>query len=91
MIFALMIVTPAALLSGCVAPGYGYGGGYAVDYYEPYGGVYGEWGPGYEVGPYRDGGGHRGPYPGGHAYRSAPASHGMPSIPAGGGHFGGHR
>jgi hypothetical protein len=88
----LIIFIAGVLCSGCVAPGYGYGyGGYAVDYYEPYGGIYGEWGPGYNVGPYRDGRGRQGPYSGGHAYRSAPASHPMPSIPMGGGHGGGNR
>jgi hypothetical protein len=86
-VLALTVVMAGALLSGCVATGYGYGSagyGYSADYYEPYGGIYGEWGPGYEVGPYRDGGGRRGPPSGGHAYRSAPASHSMPSIPTGG-------
>ena len=94
MLLALMLSLAGVLLSSCVAPGYGYGygGGYAADYYEPYGAVYGQWGPGYEVGPYRNGGGPRGNYPGGHAYHSAPASHAMPSIPSGGGgHVGGHR
>jgi hypothetical protein len=48
-----------------------------VDYYEPYGAVYGGWGPGYHVAPFR-GGAHRGAGGGGtHAYRSAPASHSM--------------
>jgi hypothetical protein len=82
----------AVLLSGCVVP---VGGGYAedggvsvglgVDYYEPFGAVYGGWGPGYRVGPYRGGdyrqergGGREAP----HAFRPAPASHSMPSIPS---------
>ena len=88
---AILITFVALLVSSCVTAGYGYGGydgyggGYAVDYYEPYGGVYGAWGPGYVVGPYRNGGGRRGPDHGGHTYRSAPASHSMPSIPSGGG------
>ena len=89
--------------------GYGYNGGYdsgygnnvgiGVGYYAPFGGDYGGWGPGYNVAPFR-GGDHRG---GGfdrrggqspqHAFRSAPASHSMPSIPSrggGGGRGGGH-
>jgi hypothetical protein len=44
--------------------------------------VYGDWAPGYRVGPYRDGGHGRGD--GGsrpHSYRPAPASRPMPSIP----------
>ncbi len=76
----------ALVSSGCVGSvgGYGYDG-YGVDYYEPYGADYGGWGPGYRVGPVR-GGDHRpdrGPgRSAGHAYRSAPASHAMPSIPS---------
>jgi hypothetical protein len=75
----------ASLSSGCIATvgGYGYDGndGVGVGYYEPAGVVYGGWGGGYRVGPYR-GGEHR-PGPGGnHAYRSAPASHVAPSIPS---------
>lgn len=89
---ALLFVTTGAVLSSCVTSGYGYGG-YAVDYYEPGNGMYGYWGPAYQVGPYRDGGGRRGPITGAHAYHSAPASHSIPSIPSGresnGG--GGHR
>jgi len=93
-LIASIVVMASALLSSCVATGYGYDGGggygYSADYYEPYGAVYGEWGPGYAVGPYRDGGGRRGHAYGGHAYRSAPASRSMPSIPSGsrGGHGG---
>jgi len=76
------------LLSGCVVSGGGYGYdsgvGIGVDYYEPYGAAYTGWGPGYFVAPIRDGG-HR-PERGGnstsHAYRSAPSSHAMPSIPS---------
>jgi hypothetical protein len=78
------------LLSGCVATvgggGYGYGDnvGVGLDYYEPYGTVYGGWGRGYHVGPTRgDRGGDRGnPHGGSHPYRSAPASHSAPSIPS---------
>jgi hypothetical protein len=75
------------VLSGCIVPGgdYGYDGGvaYGADYYEPYGAVYGGWGPGYRVGPVRDGG-YRSDHGGGegHAYRAAPASHSIPSIPS---------
>ncbi len=73
-------------LSGCVAPGYGYGSdgglGIAAAYYEPYGVDYGGWGPGYLVGPPR--GGYQGAvradhHPGAVAYRPAPASRPMPS------------
>jgi hypothetical protein len=101
------VVGVAAILSyGCVVTdgGYGYGGAaYGVGYYEPYGMPYGGWGPGYEVAPFRypehHPEGHGGPekHGGGpppHAYRAAPASRAMPSIPtgarpAGGGHGGG--
>ena len=89
------------LLAGCVLSdgGYGYGyddgGGFGATYYEQsYGADYGGWGPGYQVAPYR-GGGHRPSGGGGHApahaYRSAPASRSMPSLPAhgGGGRSGG--
>jgi hypothetical protein len=85
---ALVLGLFTVLSSGCVVPGdgYGYNGdvGVGVDYYEPYGAFYGGWGPGYYVGPYRDG--NYRPYRGGgptpHAYRSAPESRSMPSIPA---------
>jgi hypothetical protein len=91
---AFVIGLPVALLPGCVG-GYGYDGGYgygggsiAADYYEPYGADYGGWGAGYQVAPLRGGYGHSGSVGGGgrsvsHAYRSAPASHAMPSIPSG--------
>ena len=86
------VVGPLALMaSGCVVSdgGYGYASGPSLGgagYYEPYGVDYGGWGPGYHVGPSRDGG-HRSDRGGGggasaHAYRSAPASHSMPSIPS---------
>src|ERR1700690_311661 len=78
-------------LSGCVVAGGGYGYdsgvgvGIGLDYTEPYGAVYGGWGPGYAVGPVR-GGGYRpdrgGGHPAPHAYRSAPVSHSIPSIPS---------
>jgi hypothetical protein len=77
------------LSSGCVVPGgYGYDGsvGVGVDYYEPFGAVYGGWGPGYHVAPGREG--YRRPDGGGgghasaHAFRSAPSSRLVPSIPS---------
>ncbi|MDR3387974.1 MAG: hypothetical protein P4L92_13075 [Rudaea sp.] len=87
----LAVALCAALSSGCAVSGGGYGYGYegggvsvGLDYYEPYGGYYGGWGPGYRVGPVR-GGDHRRDARGGstqHAYRSAPASHSAPSIPS---------
>jgi hypothetical protein len=75
------------LASGCTIAGggYGYDDGIGLDYYEPSDGVYGGWGPNYRVGPLRDGGhfaGRGGGRPGPHAYRAAPASHAMPSIPS---------
>jgi hypothetical protein len=81
----------AALTSSCAVGvgGYGYGDGYddpvdiGVDYYMPFGVEYGGWGPGYRVGPYRDGGRH--PDGGGHApraYRPAAPGHSVPSIPS---------
>ena len=86
---AFVIGLFTVLSSGCVVTGggYGYDGGVGIglDYYEPYGAFYGGWGPSYRVGPFRDGG-HRPDRGGGqttpHAYRSAPASHPMPSIPS---------
>jgi len=70
-------------LAACVFADGGYGyddGGTGAGYYEPYGTVYGGWGPDYGVAPFRDGG-HRGNYGNAaHAYRSAPASHAMPSL-----------
>lgn len=82
---AFVGLTLTVVLSGCILPGggYGYGGG---DYYEPYGVDYGGWGPDYRVAPFR-GGDHRPTGEGGHgsahAYRAAPASRSMPSIPSG--------
>src|SRR3984885_16082684 len=79
------------LLQGCVAGGGGYydGGGvdvaYGADYYEPFGYVYGGWGPGYRGGPPRGGEGwHHRDYGGGKgpAYHPAPPSRSMPSIPS---------
>ena len=89
------------LSSSCaIESGYGYDGGanvgLGIDYYEPFGYDYGGWGPSYRSGPSR--GGARGFRDGGrgspHAYRPAPASHAMPSIPSGprsGGRGGGRR
>jgi hypothetical protein len=94
------IALVAGLACGCVATdGYGYGGGpdvgVGVDYYEPYGAVYGGWGGGYRVGPFPEGGHRRDDGGGGpaRAYVSAPESHPVPSIPSrsrGGGGGGGH-
>jgi len=96
---AFIVGTLTVLMAGCVLTtdgGYGYddSGGVGADYYEPYGVVYGGWGPGYHVAPYRGGG--RRPMEGGghaheHAYRPAPASRSMPSLPShrGGGSHGG--
>jgi hypothetical protein len=79
---AIVMGLLAILSYGCAVSGggYGYDGG-GLDYYEPYGVDYGGWGPGYRVAPFRDGGQRSGG--GGHAYRAAPASHAMPSIPSG--------
>ena len=91
---AFGVGTLTILLAGCIVPDgeYGYDDGVSdgVDYYEPYGVVYGGWGPGYHVAPYR-GGRPRRPDGGGHPYRPAPASHPMPSLPShsGGGRGGG--
>jgi hypothetical protein len=90
--FAFVVVMMTGLLSGCIVPngGYGYDNevGVGAAYYEPYGVEYGGWGPGYHVAPFR-GGDHR-PTGGGshgstHAYKSAPASRAMPSLPSHGG------
>jgi hypothetical protein len=79
----------AVLLFGCVVAGGGYGydggAGYGLGYYEPTGVNYGGWGPDYQVAPFRRdhradaGGGRASP----HAYRAAPASRSVPSIPSG--------
>ncbi|MGO8915942.1 MAG: hypothetical protein ACLQJR_08545 [Stellaceae bacterium] len=104
---AFVIGLVAVLSSGCIVAGGGYGydggAGYGLDYYEPYGVGIGGWGPDYQVAPYREGE-HRpasvGGRPAAHAYRAAPASRAMPSIPSGsrsgggggrGGGGGGHR
>jgi hypothetical protein len=90
---AVAIGLSIVLSFGCVVGGDGYGYGYndnvsvgiGLGYYEPYGNYYGGWGPGYRVGPSRGGNfrpdrgsGHPAP----HAYRPAPLSRPMPSIPA---------
>lgn len=87
---AVVIGLFTLLSSGCVVTGDGYGDGYyggvgvGLDYYEPYNAYYGGWGPTYRVGPFHDGGYHpdRGSRSPPHTYRSAPASHSMPSIPS---------
>ncbi len=72
-VLGLLAIAPI----GCAVEGGGYGGGYGYPggYYEPYGYDYGGWGEGYR-------GGH-GDHGGSHAYRPAPSSHGIPSIPSG--------
>lgn len=86
---AFVIGLFTVMSSGCVVPGDGYGYdtrvSIGVDYYEPYGAFYGGWGPGYNVGPYRDGNyrsGRGGGRPTPHAYRPAPESQSMPSLPS---------
>jgi hypothetical protein len=86
------------LLGGCAVEagpgyGYGYGGGVGVDYYEPYGAVYGGWDSGYNVGPYRGRGDWHGGGGGPRSFHAAPGRGGPPSIPSGGrggAHGGGH-
>jgi hypothetical protein len=79
-----------AAFTGCaVGPGGYYDGpsvgvGIGVDYYEPYGGVYGGWGPGYHVGPAPRGyraPPSRGDWPG-RSYRPSRPSQSTPSIPS---------
>jgi hypothetical protein len=96
LVLAFGIATLMVLLAGCILPGggvgYDDGGGIGAAYYEPFGVEYGGWGPGYQVAPFR-GGGHRptggGGHSSAHAYRSAPASRSMPSLPSHGGGRGG--
>jgi hypothetical protein len=82
---ALMGALAVVAFSGCAVDGVSgeVGVGYVGGYYEPYGYDYGGWGPGYAVGPYRDGhGGYsrdRGHAP---AFHPAPQGHAMPSIPS---------
>jgi hypothetical protein len=75
-------------VSACVVPGEGYerssGVAYGVNYYEPSGHAYGGWPPGYKVAPPRGGDPHAEharyePPP--QAYRPAPSSRQLPSIP----------
>lgn len=52
-------VAGCAALGACAVEGAGYGGpdvgvGYVGDFYEPYGYAYGDWAPGYRVGPPRN-------------------------------------
>src|SRR5471032_2591554 len=88
---ALLICAFPLLVSACVAYGgpatqYQVGVEAGPDYYEPFGFDYGGWGGGYRVGPYR-GGGRGGERGGGghadHAFRAAPSSRPVPSIPSG--------
>ena len=71
-------------LCACIAAGPGYDGGvgvtYVGDYYEPYGYDYGGWGPAYHVAPPR-GDQRRPEHPSPHAYRPAPRSRAIPTIP----------
>ena len=83
--FILLAAAVFTLLSGCVATTGGYGG---EDYYEPSGYYYNGWGPTYRVGPPRRGDhdDHPGPphaesHQGHPAYRPAPPSRAVPSIP----------
>jgi hypothetical protein len=92
---AFLIGLLAVVSFGCVVPGGGYGyggGGSGRNYYEPYGASYGGWSSGYHVAPYHDGD-HRqdfgGDHPPSNAYRPAPASRAMPSIPSGSRSYGG--
>lgn len=78
----------AAMFSACVVPdgGYNYydgGADIGLDYYEPHGAIYGSWEPGYQVGPFYNGG-HR-PEPGG-GHRPDGDGRGDGHRPDGGGH-----
>jgi hypothetical protein len=98
----VMVGVSLIVLVGCVGEGGGYYGGvpsYGLDYYSAYGLDYGVWGPTYDVAPYYRarpyehyrGGFAYGGRPAPNAFRPAPASRGIPSIPSGrgGGHGGG--
>jgi hypothetical protein len=85
--WVLAALATSLALGGCVA-GAGYDDGavgvsYSADFYEPFGYDYGGWGPGYRVGPPNRGYSRPEPRAGRapQAYRSAPASRPMPSIP----------
>jgi len=79
---ACVIGLCAVVASGCaVVPDGDYGW---PGYYEPVGGALGGWGPGYLVGPVGGGGylGGGGGFGGGqHAFRGAPTTGSVPSIP----------
>ncbi len=82
-----------AVMAGCVAtPGYGGSSievGYSVGFYEPAGYVYGDWPSSYHVAPPRPdhdrnayvGASHPGRSPSRPAYRPAPPSRQLPSLP----------
>jgi hypothetical protein len=97
--FALVAGGVMIVPTACVAPGpaggYDNSVGLGVDYYAPYyGGDYGGWDTGYLVGPYHHhhrGGDHDRGEARAHSYRSAPASHPVPSIPSGSRGGGGFR
>lgn len=92
LVFAVLTLT--VFLLGCVATvgEYGYydGGDIGAAYYESSDVEYGGWGPNYYVAPFRAGDHHHDgerhiTSGGGHAaraYRAAPATHSMPSIPS---------
>jgi len=90
LMIAFLVLAEMFLLSGCVVHGGYYDEDIGGAYYEPYGGYYGGWGAGYYVAPFREGEHHhseehRPHSEGGHAaraYKPAPASHSMPSIPS---------
>lgn len=85
---ALMFGLNTVLLASCAVTDGGYVDSpnvrIGVDYYDPWFGDYGGWGPGYRVGPIRQiGPRHDGD--GGHqprGYRPAPGTHQIPSIPS---------
>lgn len=82
-----------ALSTGCAVEGDGYGyqgdPGFVSNYYEPYGGSYGGWGGGYQVGPPARGGAYGG-YGGGQYYGGGGQYHGgggQNRPPGGGGQY----
>jgi hypothetical protein len=89
-VIALLFGLNTFLLASCAATNGGYASStdvhIGVDYYDPWFGDYGGWGPGYRVGPPRrimprpdfDGG--RPPH--GAGYRPAPGAHPIPTIPS---------
>ena len=84
---AFVIAMLAVVVSGCVVPGGYVGGGYGIGYYQPAGIAYGGWAQGYQAAPFRAGNYHPPAPPRGHApphaYKSAPPSRNVPSIPSG--------